>query len=159
MGQTESLRLGNLLELRTIVAEMRATNRWDALDELLDALVVAGQVAPANRDAVAEALKARERMTSTGLGLGIAIPHAQMPLVDHVVAAFGRSTQGIDFESLDGQPVKLVVLFLIPKGQFQQHLRTLAGIARMLNDKAFRTELEQSRDAAAILDSIQKKSV
>jgi mannitol/fructose-specific phosphotransferase system IIA component (Ntr-type) len=149
--------LSAILSAETIVPELRAKDRWSAIDELVDALVAAGRVAPASRDAVCGVVKARESSASTGIGHGIGIPHAQTPFVEQVVAAFGRSKEGIDFESLDGQPVKLAVLVLIPQGQFQRHLSTLAGIARLLNDKKVRDDLESARHAATILALLRKK--
>ena len=94
---------------------------------------------------------------STGIGFGIAIPHASCDAVDEVTACFGRSKAGIDFESLDGKPVHFIVLFLVPKDQFQTHLRTLAAIAKFLNDPAVRSELAAAPDAKAILGVFDRK--
>jgi mannitol/fructose-specific phosphotransferase system IIA component (Ntr-type) len=78
--------------------------------------------------------------------------------VGDVVAAFGRSTAGIPFESLDGEPVFFIVLFVVPKDQFQTHLRTLAAIAKFLNDKTVREELAKADNAAAILQVFENRS-
>ena len=94
---------------------------------------------------------------STGIGFGIAIPHASCDAVKEVTACFARSKDGVDFESLDGKLVHFIVLFLVPKDQFQTHLRTLAAIAKFLNDPAVRTELAAAPDAAAILQVFEKK--
>ena len=110
----------------------------------MDVLVNAGKVREDERELVLDSIKQREQTMSTGIGFGIAIPHASSDKVEDVVAAFGRSTKGIEFDSLDGQPVFFVVLFVVPKDdQFQTHLRTLAAIAKFLNDKSVR-EVEQS---------------
>ena len=103
-------------------------------------------------------IKQREQTMSTGIGFGIAIPHASSDKVEDVVAAFGRSTKGIEFDSLDGQPVFFVVLFVVPKDQFQTHLRTLAAIAKFLNDKSVRDELSKAQDAAQILRVFESRS-
>ena len=95
---------------------------------------------------------------STGIGFGIAIPHASSDKIEDVVAAFGRSAKGIEFDSLDGQPVFFVVLFVVPKDQFQTHLRTLAAIAKFLNDKSVRDELGKAHDAAQILRVFESRS-
>jgi mannitol/fructose-specific phosphotransferase system IIA component (Ntr-type) len=71
------------------------------------------------------------------------------------VAALGRSQTGINFDALDNQPVKLVMLFLVPQGQFQKHLHTLAGIAKILHKAEFRQAIEQAPDAAAMLQVIK----
>jgi mannitol/fructose-specific phosphotransferase system IIA component (Ntr-type) len=92
---------------------------------------------------------------STGIGFGIGIPHASTDLIHEVVGAFGRSRQGIDFDALDNQPVKLVMLFLVPQGQFQKHLHTLADIAKLLHQTEFRQSLERAPDAQTMFDVIR----
>ncbi len=87
----------------------------------------------------------------SGIGFGIAIPHASSDRVDQVVAAFGRSSAGIEFEALDNAPVKFVVLFVVPKDQFQTHLRTLAAIAKFLNDRNVRDSLGTAASTEEIL--------
>ncbi len=143
--------LGNLLTVDQILPEMKSTERWTAIVELVDLLVAQGQVKPADRDVVLGALRAREETMSTGIGFGIAIPHASSDRVDKVVAAFGRSTTGIEFDSLDNAPVKFIVLFVVPKDQFQTHLRTLAAIAKFLNDRSVRERLGTAVSAEEIL--------
>src|SRR5690242_17982860 len=133
--------LGNLLTVDQIIPEMKATERWSAIVELIDLLVQLGRIKPADRDPVLAALRAREETMSTGIGFGIAIPHASSDRVSEVVAAFGRSSKGIEFDSLDNLPVKFIVLFVVPKDQFQTHLRTLAAIAKFLNDRSVRERL------------------
>ena len=143
--------LGNLLSAETILPEMQATERYAAIAELVNLLVVHGQIAEPDRDAVLAALRAREETMSTGIGFGIAIPHASSDKVTKVVAAFGRSTKGIEFEALDNSLVKFVVLFVVPKDQFQTHLRTLAAIAKFLNSREVRDQLGTAPTAADIL--------
>ena len=143
--------LGNLLSAETILPEMQATERYAAIAELVDLLVTHGQIGGPDRDAVLASLRAREETMSTGIGFGIAIPHASSERVTKVVAAFGRSTNGIEFESLDNALVKFVVLFVVPKDQFQTHLRTLAAIAKFLNDRNVRERLGTAPTAADIL--------
>ena len=74
---------------------------------------------------------------TTGIGYGIGIPHASTDLVGEPVGAIGRSRSGVQFDALDGQPVKLVMLFLVPQGQFQKHLHSLADLAKLLHKKDF----------------------
>ena len=148
--------LGNLLSAETILPEMQATERYAAIAELVDLLVTHGQIDGPDRDTVLAALRAREETMSTGIGFGIAIPHASSERVTKVVAAFGRSTKGIEFESLDNALVKFVVLFVVPKDQFQTHLRTLAAIAKFLNDRNVRERLGTAPTAAEILAVFEK---
>ncbi len=150
-GSTSRMTLGNLLTVDQILPEMKSTERWSAIVELVDLLVAQHQVKPADRDVVLGALRAREETMSTGIGFGIAIPHASSDRVDKVVAAFGRSMTGIEFDSLDNAPVKFIVLFVVPKDQFQTHLRTLAAIAKFLNDRSIRERLGTAVSAEEIL--------
>src|SRR6059058_681644 len=133
--------LAELLSADQIIPEMKSTERWDAIVELMDLLVARGQIKPEDRDGILASLKQREETMSTGIGFGIAIPHCSSDRLEKVVAAFGRSSTGIEFDALDNAPVKFVVLFIVPKNQFQTHLRTLASIAKFLNDRSVRDQL------------------
>jgi nitrogen PTS system EIIA component len=147
--------LSDLLSAEQIIPEMQATERWPAIVELIDLLVELGQIKPADRDSILAALKQREETMSTGIGFGIAIPHCSSDRLDQVVAAFGRSTKGIEFDALDNAPVKFVVLFIVPKNQFQTHLRTLASIAKFLNDRSVRDQLAAANSKEEILSVFQ----
>jgi mannitol/fructose-specific phosphotransferase system IIA component (Ntr-type) len=94
---------------------------------------------------------------SAGIGFGIGIPHASTDLISEVVGALGRSKTGVNFDALDNQPVKLVMLFLVPQGQFQKHLHTLANIAKLLHKAEFRQALEQAPDADAMLQIVRSQ--
>jgi len=153
------MNLGDILmSSENILPEMAATNRWEAIDELIQQLVTTTRIQPENRDAIVAVVKKRESSMSTGIGFGIGIPHASTDLIHEVVGALGRSSKGIAFDALDNQPVNLVMLFLVPQGQFQKHLHTLASIAKLLHVKEFRQELEQAPDAAAMFEIIKKYS-
>ncbi len=150
--------LANLLSESQIIPSMVSDERWAAIAELVDQLVRAGKIVEEDRDHVLESIRQREETMSTGIGFGIAIPHASSDRVDEVVAAFGRSVKGVQFDSLDGQPVFFIVLFVVPKDQFQTHLRTLAAIAKFLNDKVVRDELANASNESAILRVFENRS-
>ena len=156
--QGHFMNLGDILSLETIVPDLHATNRWEAIDQLIQNLVATNKIQAASRDAIIAVVKKRESSMSTGIGFGIGIPHASTDLIQEVVGALGRSPTGIDFDALDNQPVNLVMLFLVPQGQFQKHLHTLANIAKLLHIKEFRQELEQAPDGAAMYAIIKKYS-
>ncbi len=143
--------LASLLSAEQIIPEMKATERWAAIVELIDLLVSLGKMKAEDRDSILASLKQREETMSTGIGFGIAIPHCSSDRIEDVVAAFGRSSSGIDFDALDNAPVKFVVLFVVPKNQFQTHLRTLASIAKFLNDRSVRESLASAKSAEEIL--------
>src|SRR5690242_9806716 len=147
--------LAELLSADQIIPEMKATERWDAIVELMDLLVARGQIKAEDREGILASLKQREETMSTGIGFGIAIPHCSSERIENVVAAFGRSTNGIEFDALDNAPVKFVVLFIVPKNQFQTHLRTLASIAKFLNDRGTRDKLASAKSTDEILAIFQ----
>jgi mannitol/fructose-specific phosphotransferase system IIA component (Ntr-type) len=150
--------LASLLSAEQIIPEMGATERWPAIVELIDLLVSLGKIKPEDRESILASLKQREETMSTGIGFGIAIPHASSDRLDEVVAAFGRSTSGIEFDALDNAPVKFVVLFIVPKNQFQTHLRTLASIAKFLNDRSVRERLGSAPSAEEILSIFRERA-
>ncbi len=152
------MNLGDILQADTIVSDLAASDRWQVIDELIDCLVAAGKIKPEHRDAVIAVVRKRETSMSTGIGFGIGIPHASTDLIGDVVGAFGRSQKGIQFDALDNQPVTLVMLFLVPQGQFQKHLHTLADIAKLLHRKDFRQALEQAPDASTMFGIIRNNS-
>jgi mannitol/fructose-specific phosphotransferase system IIA component (Ntr-type) len=150
--------LASLLTSEQIIPEMKASERWPAIVELIDLLVQLRKIDRACRDTILAALKQREETMSTGIGFGIAIPHASSESVDEVVAAFGRSSHGIEFDALDNAPVKFVVLFIVPKNQFQTHLRTLASIAKFLNDRSVRESLAAAETREQILAVFEERA-
>lgn len=150
--------LADILSIDQIVPNMRATERWSAIVELTQCLVKVGKIKAEDEGSILAALRKREETMSTGIGFGIALPHASSDCVSEVVAAFGRSQHGIEFDSLDNAPVRFVVLFVVPKDQFQVHLRTLAAIAKLLNDRQVREALANAQTAEQILTIFQQKS-
>jgi mannitol/fructose-specific phosphotransferase system IIA component (Ntr-type) len=147
--------LGDILSKQQIIIDLRAANRWDAIDELIDNLVATAKIKAEDRDPIAAVVRKREASMSTGIGFGIGIPHASTDLIYEVVGALGRSIKGVNFDALDNQPVHLVMLFLVPQGQFQKHLHTLANIAKLLHKAEFRQALEQAPDAETMLQIIR----
>jgi len=147
--------LADILTKEQIITDLHAANRWEAIDELINNLVATGKIKPEHHDAIAAVVKKRESSMSTGIGFGIGIPHASTDLISDVVGALGRSKKGVNFDALDNQPVSLVMLFLVPQGQFQKHLHTLANIAKLLHKAEFRKALELAPDADAMLQAIR----
>lgn len=152
------MNLASLLTVEQIVSEMQAAERWPAIVELVDHLETKGLVSTGDRSAILDALQQREDQTSTGIGSGVAIPHAFSDKLDQVVAVFGRSHEGIDFESIDNAPVRFIVLFMVPEDQYHAHLRTLAAIAKTLTNGRVRERLANAKDSAEILEILRNKS-
>ena len=141
-----------------MIFDLAATDRWQAIDELIGNLVATGKIKPENRESLSDAIKKRETSMSTGIGFGIGIPHASTDLVSEVVFVLGRSKEGINFDAFDKQPVKLVLLFLVPQGQFQKNLHILANIAKFLHKPDFRSALERAPDAASMYKIIENSA-
>ena len=152
------MNLASLLTVEQIVAEMHATERWPAITELVDHLEKQGLVSHEDREAILDALHQREDQTSTGIGSGVAIPHAFSNKLENVVAVFGRSQEGIDFEAIDNAPVRFIVLFMVPEAQYHTHLRTLAAIAKTLTNAQIRERLGEAKDGAEILKILSAKA-
>ena len=138
------MKLASLLSAARIVPAMKATTQWEALEELADKLVEIGSVAGDRRNDLIDALHAREEQVSTGIGHGVAIPHAYCDKIEHILAVFGRSEEGIDFETCDNAPVHYVILLVVPKEQSQMHLQTLAAIAGLMSRGEVRERLKIS---------------
>jgi len=152
------MNLGDILSPQQIIADLKAKNRWEAIEELIDNLVATGKIKPENREQIAAVVRKRETSMSTGIGFGIGIPHASTDLIYEVIGSLGRSVGGTNFDALDNQPVNLVMLFLVPQGQFQKHLHTLAEIAKLLHKKEFRKELMDAPNAESMYKVIRSQS-
>ncbi len=152
------MNLGDILSPPQILPDLQAKDRWEAIEELISNLVATGKIKAEHRDSISAVVRKREASMSTGIGFGIGIPHASTDLIYEVTGALGRSKHGVNFDALDNQPVTLVMLFLVPQGQFQKHLHTLAEIAKLLHRNEFRKALEEAPDATAMYKIIKGQS-
>lgn len=153
-----TVNLAEILGVEQIQPKLAATDRWAAIDQLIDLLVRTHKISAEDRETVRKAVKDRESTKSTGIGYGVALPHASVSCIPDVVAAFGRLSQGIEFQALDSQPVTMCLLFLTPQGQFQKHLLTLSMFARFLSNKDNRQKLQTAQTAAEILEIFRAAS-
>jgi len=151
------MKLSSLLTADRILLDMRSAEHWEAIIELVDHLVEIGRVSPGSRADVLEAMREREDQVSTGIGSGVAIPHILSDELDEVEVVFGRSVEGIDFESLDNAPVHFVVLFIVPRSQYSLHLQTLAAIAKTFANRAMRRSLAGAQSREEILEILAGK--
>ena len=151
------MRLTELLSPCQILLDLKAAERWSAIVELVDLLVERGKLPPEMREEVLSSLEAREALVSTGVGYGVAIPHAFSDKLDRVVAVFGRSKHGIDFESLDGGLVRFVILFLVPRRDYGMHLHTLSAIAKLFTNSDVRARLAAAEKRSEVLGILETK--
>lgn len=150
--------LASLLSTDHIVPEMAARSRREAIEELVAHLSSNDLLDGTERDAVLSALHTREESISTGIGSGVAIPHTFSDHVDHVITVMGRSREGIDFSAHDDAPVHLVILFIVPRRQYDLHLRTLAAIGRLFNDEEMKQQLLSAVSADEMLHTLRRRS-
>jgi mannitol/fructose-specific phosphotransferase system IIA component (Ntr-type) len=149
--------LGEILHRSVIQPRLAARDRWSAIDELIDLLVRADDLTPAQREPVREVVRARELAGGTAMGDGVALPHGTTDRVENVVGALGLAPDGIDFEAHDGQPARLIILLVVPRNEFQTYVRNLAGIAHLLEEPGFRESLMAATDADTILKLVRRE--
>ncbi len=139
--------LSDLVAPNAIMPALRVNGKKQTLQEVA---ARAAQLTGQNERTIFEILVQREKLGSTGVGNGIAIPHGKLAKLDKLFGLFARLERPIDFEALDGQPVDLVFLLLAPEGAGADHLRALARVARLLRDPEVARKLRESRDSEAL---------
>jgi len=151
------MKIGELLKEGLIATGFQARDKWEAINRLVDLLVSQGRLKAEQRESVYDALATREKVASTGMEHGVAIPHASVDGVEDALAALAIAPDGIPFQSADGQPARLVILLVIPRKAVQKHIRTLAGIARLLQYEEMRDALTGARSAREALQVIREE--
>src|SRR5438034_10532400 len=139
--------LTSLVAPNAIIPALKVNGKKQALQELA---AKAAELSGQNERTIFEILLQREKLGSTGVGNGIAIPHGKLPKLGKLFGLFARLERPVDFEALDGQPVDLVFLLLAPEGAGADHLKALARVARLLRDPDIAHKLRESRDAEAL---------
>jgi PTS system nitrogen regulatory IIA component len=147
------MKLSELLTERLISADLQADGKLAVLDEL--AQLISRAYEGVNADAVARALLDRERIMSTAVGYGVAIPHAKTPAVDRILVCLGLHRHGIDFDAEDGSKTQIFFTLLAPEQSSGEHLKVLARISRICQDKEFRKRLRAAENSAAIMELIR----
>jgi PTS system nitrogen regulatory IIA component len=139
--------LSDFLKPEGVIATLKANSKKQALQELAEHAATASGLP--ERD-IFETLLQRERLGSTGIGHGIAIPHGKLPKVERLFGLFARLERPIDFEALDGEPVDLLFLLIAPEAAGADHLKALARVARVLRDTSVTQKLRATQDPAAL---------
>ena len=143
------MQIMDFLNEKAVCANLKAQDKEGAIRELVDMLFKAGVIK--DKEELINTLLAREALGSTGIGQGIGIPHGKTNKVKDLVAAFGLSRKGVNFDSLDGEPVYIFFLLVAPEESAGPHLKALARISRLLKDKYFRDLLKDAKDEKAII--------
>ncbi len=150
------MKLSDILVTDALVPGVEATTRDDAVCELVKALADAGAIAKAKVDQVAKAVLKREGQATTGIGKGVALPHARLDFVKKPIGVIGRSSDGIDFKSLDSRPVHSIILMLSNADDTDTHLEAMETIFKHVQRDMFRKFLLQSETEAAMIDLIKE---
>ncbi|MCX5706778.1 MAG: PTS sugar transporter subunit IIA [Candidatus Omnitrophica bacterium] len=162
------MQITDFLSKKAIVTDIKSTKKEDVIKELVDALISAGDIEKRCRNKLIESLMSREALGSTAIGQGIAIPHAKSDCVEKLIAAFGLSKKGVDFDSLDGEkgvdfdsldgePAYIFFLLVAPQDSAGPHLKALARISRLLKDKYFRDALRSCSEDKAVIKIITQE--
>ena len=146
------MRLSELLNSNAVTLKLKARTKREALVELVGVLEAAHEFN--SQGEILDRVMRREAMMSTGIGNGLAIPHGKARSVDRMAAAVAVIPDGIDFESEDGQPVYLIVLFVSPEQATTLHVRALANLSRLLKEESVRTTLREAKSADGFLSSL-----
>jgi PTS system nitrogen regulatory IIA component len=146
------MKLSDILHVNNIIVTLKADNKKKVIEELTEVII---DTSPSlNKDSLIKVLLERERLGSTGIGDGVAIPHGKFSGIGDPIISFGRCTKGLDFEAMDGQPVSLFFLLVAPEDSASVHLKALAKIAKILKNNTLRRKLLEARTKEEIYQLI-----
>ncbi len=149
------MKLTDILIREACIVDLRARTKKETVQELAGAM--ASHVEGLEATALTQMLLERERLGSTAMGDGIAIPHARIETLDRLLASFGRSRQGVDFDSLDGKPTHIFFLLVAPGREGSAHLLTLARLSRFLTNPAFRDKLQHLDTTDELFGAVEEE--
>ena len=138
------MKITDILKKENIITDLICSDKESVLQEISSFLEKNGAIK--NKETLLLALTEREKLGSTGIGENIAIPHAKMEEIDHIITLFGRSQKGIEFESLDKKPVHFICLVIAPANSTGRHLKALARISRLLKNSSMRDAILKATD-------------
>ncbi len=144
------MKFADFVSTKAINSDLQSSGKQSVIEELVDALVEAGEIGAEERADIVGAIMKREELGSTGIGRGVAVPHTKHPSVERLVGTVGVSSEGVDFSSLDGEKVQLLFLLVSPPDRPGDHLRALENISRQLRDDTFCRFLKQSKTSEDI---------
>ena len=151
------MKITDFLRDKAITVDLAANNKEGVIREMVSLLVRAGEIKTSDEAKLVPVLLAREALGSTGIGQGVGIPHGKSNTVRQLVGAFGVSRSGVNFDSLDGEPVHIFFLLVAPEDSAGPHLKALARISRLLKDRFFRESLKEAKDEKQVTKIIQQE--
>jgi len=150
------MKFADFVSREAVRADLTADDKESVIREMAAALLDAGKIAPTELEGIIKAILKREELGSTGIGRGVAVPHTKHPSVDRLVGTVGVSSEGVDFDSLDGEKVNLFFLLISPPDRPGDHLRALENVSRQLRDEQFCKFLKQAKNAEEILQLLDE---
>src|SRR5476651_1522678 len=141
------MKFADFVSREAVRADLTADDKESVIREIAQALLDAGKVSATEFEGIVKAILKREDLGSTGIGRGVAVPHTKHPSVDRLIGAVGVSSEGVDFDSLDGEKVNLFFLLISPPDRPGDHLRALENVSRQLRDDTFCKFLKQAKTA------------
>lgn len=151
------MNLLDILSVDCVKAPLLATEKKDAIEELVDTLAAAGKVSDA--ESLKDAVWSREQTRTTGIGQGLAIPHGKSDSVSKLVMAIGKPATPIEFDSIDKQPVQLIVLLASPPDRTSDHIQALARISRLMTMREFRERVYAAQDAEELYSLLESQEL
>ena len=151
------MKFSELINKNYIIPEFKGSTKKQVLEELVE--VLASNKGGIDKVEILNTLLEREKLGSTGIGDGVAIPHGKLNGLDNIILLFGKSRQGVDFDAIDGKPVCLIFLLVAPADSAGLHLKALARLSRMLREKEFKNSLLMASDAETLFKIIIDKDV
>jgi len=148
--------LSDLLHERVVKMNERSQTKAHAIEELVDLIIEAGDLPMSLRAHAIETIAEREKIIGTGMEHGVALPHGSTDRVDSIIGALGIAPAGVNFDSIDGEPANIIVLLLIPRKSFQEHIRAMAAIARVMREEVNRKALLAAKTPAEITRIIEE---
>ena len=142
------MKISDILKKEHVIKELNSCDKKNVLDELSSFLEDEGEIA--NKESLLAALIEREKLGSTGIGENVAIPHAKISEIDKIITVFGRSKNGVEFESLDQKPVNFIFLVIAPENSTSQHLKALARISRLFKNPSLRESVLNANEVDQI---------
>jgi len=143
--------LSDNLKKNNIIIRKNSITRWELIEEMVDLALKNKEIPHDDIETIKKSLIEREKSMSTGIGNGVAMPHCTSSRINDLVLIMTTTDKGIDFDSIDNQPVRLVILLIFPKSKFSQHIKTLANIAKMMNDGDLREKLLEQKTPESIM--------
>jgi PTS system nitrogen regulatory IIA component len=146
------VKIAEALQESCVITDVRGRTKREVISELVHSLQEAGLIGDAGE--AAGVIEEREKLGSTGIGDGVAIPHGKMKGLQRIFCVFGRSAEGVDFDSVDGKPVHIFFLLLAPEDSAGLHLKMLSRISKILRDPSFRKKLTEFTDTSEVYRNI-----